>query len=390
MVKLIFTLCFVFLLTACNTNNGLNSNDKEYILTKVNNYQGLIQFYREKLSKEDTTEVRYKLCEIYYKVNDIPSSLTCLRELLSNSPTDKSYLLAAKNYLVLEDDDSALIMVTKALEKEQNNGEAYNVRGEILARKGNYDDARKDFEKARSLFVAEELVNNNLAMLAILEQDYPLAYSYLMPLYSRGYNSSEIVHNLIFVLIKKGDYITADSLIRQNSLEDSDGSLISRLAEINPVLNSGSKNSTLSNGYKVSKGTDAQSFVLKKTNQLETRVSKHVEENKITNILIGDHGNFVRFVFISPQPLKGDAKTGQRDNHAVLKISDIKKNKKIESVVSDIKKFTKSVNAVSAAEVDGALVLSFDTRRHVSKTRVYNTALSKISTNKLVFDIIYN
>ncbi|ECR0419036.1 tetratricopeptide repeat protein, partial [Salmonella enterica] len=213
MVKLIISLCFVFFLAACSTNKGLNNDDKEYILTKVNNYQGLIQFYREQLSKKDTTEVRFKLCEIYNKVNDIPSSQSCLRELLNNSPTDKSYLLAAKNYLILEDDDSALVMVKKALEKEPNNGDAYNVRGEIFARKGAYEEAKKDFEKARSLFVAEEIVNNNLAMLAILEQDYSLAYSYLMPLYSRGYNSPEIVHNLIFVLIKKGDYVTADSLI---------------------------------------------------------------------------------------------------------------------------------------------------------------------------------
>ncbi|ECB5901363.1 tetratricopeptide repeat protein, partial [Salmonella enterica subsp. enterica serovar Newport] len=92
-----------------------------------------------------------------------------LRELLNNSPTDKSYLLAAKNYLLLDDIEGALLMVNNALNKEPNNGEAFNVRGEILARRGDYDGARKDFEKARDLFVAEELVNNNLAMLAILQ-----------------------------------------------------------------------------------------------------------------------------------------------------------------------------------------------------------------------------
>ncbi|EDT7050075.1 tetratricopeptide repeat protein, partial [Salmonella enterica subsp. enterica] len=223
MVKLIVQLGLLFFLTACNTNKGLDNNEREYILTKVNNYQGLIQFYREQLSKEDTSEVRFKLCEVYNKVSDIPSSQSCLRELLNNSPTDKSYLLAAKNYLLLDDIEGALLMVNNALNKEPNNGEAFNVRGEILARRGDYDGARKDFEKARDLFVAEELVNNNLAMLAILQHDYTLAYSYLMPLYSRGYNSSEIVHNLIFVLIKKGDYATADSLMQQNSLNDLNG-----------------------------------------------------------------------------------------------------------------------------------------------------------------------
>lgn len=390
MVKLIVPLFLVFLLVACNTNSGLNSSDKEYILTKVNNYQGLIQFYREQLSKEDTTEVRYKLCEVYNRVNDIPSSQSCLRELLNNSPTDKSYLLASKNYLILEDEDSALFMVTKALEKEANNGEAYNVRGEIFARKGRYDDARIDFEKARSLFVAEEIVNNNLAMLAILEQDYSTAYSYLMPLYSRGYNSPEIVHNLIFVLIKKGDYITADSLMRQNSLDDSSGALISRLADIKPVLNSSTKQGILRQRDKISKETVVKPSVIEKDNQLEKVSLLPNVQNQITNILIGDHGKFVRFVFISPQPLKGEAISSRKDNHAVLKVFDVKNNSKIESVVSDIKKFTRTVNAVSVSEVEGALVLNFDTRRQVRKLRVYNSALSKVSTNKLVFDIIYN
>ncbi|HCI9959472.1 TPA: tetratricopeptide repeat protein [Salmonella enterica subsp. enterica serovar Infantis] len=390
MVKLIVPLFLVFLLVACNTNSGLNSSDKEYILTKVNNYQGLIQFYREQLSKEDTTEVRYKLCEVYNRVNDIPSSQSCLRELLNNSPTDKSYLLASKNYLILEDEDSALFMVTKALEKEPNNGEAYNVRGEIFARKGRYDDARIDFEKARSLFVAEEIVNNNLAMLAILEQDYSTAYSYLMPLYSRGYNSPEIVHNLIFVLIKKGDYITADSLMRQNSLDDSSGALISRLADIKPVLNSSTKQGILRQRDKISKETVVKPSVIEKDNQLEKVSLLPNVQNQITNILIGDHGKFVRFVFISPQPLKGEAISSRKDNHAVLKVFDVKNNSKIESVVSDIKKFTRTVNAVSVSEVEGALVLNFDTRRQVRKLRVYNSALSKVSTNKLVFDIIYN
>ncbi|HGB4916470.1 TPA: hypothetical protein ACJGVM_003878 [Salmonella enterica subsp. enterica serovar Welikade] len=390
MVKLIISLCFVFLLAACSTNKGLNNDDKEYILTKVNNYQGLIQFYREQLSKKDTTEVRFKLCEIYNKVNDIPSSQSCLRELLNNSPTDKSYLLAAKNYLILEDEDSALVMVKKALEKEPNNGDAYNVRGEIFARKGAYEEAKKDFEKARSLFVSEETVNNNLAMLAILEQDYSLAYSYLMPLYSRGYNSPEIVHNLIFVLIKKGDYVTADSLIRQNSLDDTTGALASRLADINPVLKSHSEQTLVRDEKRTSKDTDTKPMPIKKDSQLASSKLSAYTENEITNILIGDHGKFVRFVFISPQPIKGITNQGKKDNHVSLIINDVKNNKVIDRTIGDIRKFTRSINAISVKDVGGSLDLSFDTTRQIKRVRVSNSALSKISTNKLVFDIIYN
>ncbi|ECM4346214.1 tetratricopeptide repeat protein [Salmonella enterica subsp. enterica serovar Newport] len=396
MVKLIVTFFLIFFLASCNTRKGLDNNEKEYILTKVNNYQGLIQFYREQLSKEDTPDVRFKLCETYNKVNDIPSSQSCLHELLNNAPTDKSYLLAARNYLVLEDDESALLMVTEALKKEPRNGEAYNIRGEILARKGNYDDAKRDFEKARELFVAEELVNNNLAMLAILQQDYSLAYSYLMPLYSRGYNSPQILHNLIFVLIKRGDYVTADSLMRQNSLDESTGELISRLADVNPVLGARDNNTSSNGEVKASKEKDIK---LLKANDITRpeKISSETEnasvpgaQNEITNMLIGDHGKFVRFVFISPQPLKGSAVKGDKDNHASLTIFDTRNNKKISSVVSNIRKFTSSINSISVSEVNGTLVLDFDTRRQIKRVRVNNTALSTVSTNKLVLDIIYN
>ncbi|EDP9505768.1 tetratricopeptide repeat protein [Salmonella enterica subsp. enterica serovar Java] len=397
MVKLIVQLGLLFFLTACNTNKGLDNNEREYILTKVNNYQGLIQFYREQLSKEDTSEVRFKLCEVYNKVSDIPSSQSCLRELLNNSPTDKSYLLAAKNYLLLDDIEGALLMVNNALNKEPNNGEAFNVRGEILARRGDYDGARKDFEKARDLFVAEELVNNNLAMLAILQHDYTLAYSYLMPLYSRGYNSSEIVHNLIFVLIKNGDYATADSLMQQNSLNDLNGALIAKLAGVDPSLNIQYKSKLKTkDDNKVEVGElNKQSSSNDKTKRatIFTPATKLTQPdsstNEISNIIIGDHGKFVRFVFITPHPLKGIAKRCDKDNQALLTIVNSRSNKKIEGVIDGINKFTKSINSISVRETDGALLLAFDTKREIKKVRVYNSALSTVSTNKLVFDIIY-
>ncbi|ENW6032986.1 tetratricopeptide repeat protein [Salmonella enterica] len=335
-------------------------------------------------------DIRFKLCDVYNKVNDIPSSQSCLRELLNNSPTDESYLLAAKNYLLLEENDSSLLMVTKALEKNANNGEAYNVRGEILARKGDYDKARIDFEKAKGLFVAEELVNNNLAMLAILQHDYSLAYSYLMPLYSRGYNSPEIVHNLIFVLIKMGDHITADSLIRQNSLDDSTGGLITRLADIEPSLNIPPKPTAETKDQQTTTAIGSELIPLVNSNFVTKPNVSKASKNDISNVLIGDHGKFVRFVFITPEPLKGVAQKGIKDNHAKLKISNAKSNKKIDSIVIDINKFTKSINSIDAKEVDGELVLVFDTRRPIKKVRIYNSTFSKVSTNKLVFDIIYN
>lgn len=54
--KVMFSSLLLLLLVGCqgrlNNDNKLDENEQEYILSKVNNYQGLLKLYREKLSKK--------------------------------------------------------------------------------------------------------------------------------------------------------------------------------------------------------------------------------------------------------------------------------------------------------------------------------------------------
>ncbi|VTR14818.1 Flp pilus assembly protein TadD, contains TPR repeats [Serratia fonticola] len=99
--KVMFSSLLLLLLVGCqgrlNNDNKLDENEQEYILSKVNNYQGLLKLYREKLSKKEDPEVRFKLAEYYNLVEDYGSSLHYLAPLLDNKPSDKIYLLQAKN-----------------------------------------------------------------------------------------------------------------------------------------------------------------------------------------------------------------------------------------------------------------------------------------------------
>lgn len=397
-------LVISLLLVGCSSQTNLDNKEREFILTKVNNYKGLIAFYREQLSKNDTPEVRLKLCEVYNKIEDYESSQNCLKELVSSSPTDESLLLSAQNNSTLGHDEIALRQIDEAIKINPKMGETYNLKGVILAHLGDLENAKTSFEKARNLFVAEDIVNNNLAMIAIVEKDYNLARSYLMPLYSRGYNSPKIVHNLIFTLVKLNDYSTADMLIRQNNLEDSSQRLIADLDGIMttiPERKSPDVGVTASTQGVIDQQIKSHSSLLN-ANEDTTKVlieNKNIVPQEIAtspdspgqveNIVIGEHGKFVRLVFISSSFIKGEKVTGGRDNHVEFVLKNIKTNQKMADLTRNIKKYTKSLNDVSIQQRGDDLYLTFNAKRVVKQVRAYISPKSSISSNRLVLDIIF-
>lgn len=404
MGKLIAVVISSLLLVACNSQTNLDNKEREFILTKVNNYKGLIAFYREQLSKNDTPEVRLKLCEVYNKIEDYESSQNCLKELVSTSPTDESLLLSAQNNSTLGHYEIALRQIDDALKINPKMGEAYNLKGVILAHLGDLENAKVNFEKARNLFVAEDIVNNNLAMIAIVEKDYNLARSYLMPLYSRGYNSPKIVHNLIFTLVKLNDYSTADMLIRQNNLEDSSQRLIADLDGIMttiPERKLQSADALVSAKSSVDKVQKSNSALLNKNEEKNSTSSENKNiipqdviappdsPGQVENIVIGEHGKFVRLVFISSSFIKGEKVAGGRDNHVEFVLKKIKTNKKMADLTDNIKRYTRSLNDVYVQQRGDDLYLIFSAKRAVKQVRTYMSPKSSISSNRLVLDIIF-
>lgn len=402
MGKLI-ALVISLVLMGCSSQNNLDNKEREFILTKVNNYKGLIAFYREQLSKNDTPEVRFKLCEVYNKIEDYESSQNCLKELLNTSPSDESLLLSARNNSTMGYNDLALKQINEALKMNPKMGEGYNLKGVILAHLGDLENAKENFEKARNLFVAEDIVNNNLAMIAIVEKDYNLARAYLMPLYSRGYNSPKIVHNLIFTLVKLNDYSTADMLIRQNNLEDSSQRLIADLDGISTTIPEPAILKADAQIPSANKSDEKTGLI---TNKREIKASAvDVKENtdatknnpapastsagEVENILIGEHGKFVRLAFISSSFIQGEKVAGERDNHVQLVLKNTKSNKKLTDLSANIKKYTKSLNNVTLEVRGDDVFLTFSAKRIVKQVKVYTSPKSSISSNRLVLDIIF-
>lgn len=224
-------------LTGCTggLSNSTDSDQKEYILTQLNDYQGLIEIYRNKLSVKDNDDERYHLSQLYNKIGDYSSSNIYLSPLVDNNKDKKYLLLQAKNYIELGQENNAEPILKELLLKDGSNGELWNLQGVLFAQQGHYSEAISSFEKARGLFYNEEIVINNIAMMEILQQNYQKARDYLLSLYSRKKYQQQTVYNLVYTLVKTNDYASARKVIIDEKLSPSNpDALIHSLANLSP------------------------------------------------------------------------------------------------------------------------------------------------------------
>ncbi|MFU0866167.1 tetratricopeptide repeat protein [Kluyvera ascorbata] len=236
-MKKILSIVMLAVLTGCSggLSNATDADQKEYILTQLNDYQGLIEIYRNKLSVKDDDDERYHLSQLYNKIGDYSSSNIYLAPLVEKNKDKKYLLLQAKNYIELGHEDKAEPILKELLLKDGSNGELWNLQGVLFAQQGHYAEATTSFEKARGLFYNEEIVINNIAMMAILQQDYQKARDYLLSLYSRKKYQSQTVYNLVYTLVKTNDYTSARKVILDEKLSPSNpDALIHSLANLSP------------------------------------------------------------------------------------------------------------------------------------------------------------
>ncbi|WP_260863771.1 tetratricopeptide repeat protein [Citrobacter sp. Marseille-Q6884] len=237
MVKKILPILMLAVLTGCSggLTNASDDDQKEYILTQLNDYQGLIEIYRKKLSANDNDDDRYHLSELYHNIGDFGSSNVYLDPLVEKKKDEKYLILQAKNYLELGQEANSAKIISTLLAKNGESGELWNLQGVLLAQQGKYSEAITSFEKARGLFYNEEIVINNLAMMAILQQDYLKARNYLLPLYSRKQYRPQTVYNLVYALVKSNDFESARKIIIDEKIgTSSPETIINSLLTLSP------------------------------------------------------------------------------------------------------------------------------------------------------------
>ncbi len=219
-------ICFTvaWLMVGCSSNDNFSGSYKnnashanESLLLKVKNYSGLIKMKRDELKKSNNSKVRYDLANYYYLSQDYRSSMYYLKPLLSSGASPDIYLLQAKNLSELGEFKKSLQFVDIALNKDRSNSDGLNLKGVIQAQMGDLDNALVSFSQARAGYRQEEDVVNNMAMIYIIQKKYTEAVQLLLPIYLRGYNNSQLEHNLVFALAKSGDLRYAKDIIKKRS-----------------------------------------------------------------------------------------------------------------------------------------------------------------------------
>lgn len=236
-VAIIF-FCSLFLASCAmpkpKTNNDLTF--QEDILLKAKNYTGLITLYRTWLKEKDDPAVRLKLAGYYYQSVDYKSSLYYLQPL-AVKPDLRVYTLQAQNMIALGDLDQAARVADRMLQKDPQSAEAFNLKGIALALSGKLPEGNQAIQKARDMFIADDVALNNLAMIALLDSRYQDAVSLLLPQYLRGRKQPRLLHNLVLALVKVGDMRYARDIIQNEGLSPYPDELLDSLSRVGSLRN---------------------------------------------------------------------------------------------------------------------------------------------------------
>ncbi|MEN3262215.1 tight adherance operon protein [Sodalis endosymbiont of Spalangia cameroni] len=228
-------LCaIVLMLSACawfKDSTGLTSSLQEDIYIKTKNYADLISLYRNELKNNEDKKVRFKLAKLYYLDGDYRSSLLYLEPLLKDQELSV-YHLQAQNLISMKNYNIAIKVCEKILKIDHKNAEAYNLQGVAQSLSGRLSDAKRSFITARQFFIADETANNNLAMVSLMHQEYKDAVNLLLPLYVNGHKHPQLVHNLIFGLVKSGDLYHARLILEKEKISGDIDTLLGALERV--------------------------------------------------------------------------------------------------------------------------------------------------------------
>lgn len=172
-----------------------------------------------------------KLANAYYLSGDSHSSLYYLQPI-SHKPNVSIYLLQIKNLINEGDNSGATTVLHRLLSIAPHNPEAHNLKGIILANRGDTAGARTAIVQSQALFIQEDIARNNIAVISMLDNRYEDAVKILLPDYLSGKRNNLILHNLVFALIKMGDTRYAKNIIEAERLSDNADELVLALSQV--------------------------------------------------------------------------------------------------------------------------------------------------------------
>ncbi|GIC78874.1 lipopolysaccharide assembly protein LapB [Moritella sp. F3] len=215
-----YLLLVFLLLSGCQSNQLQSFESQEIILVKINDYKQLIPLYKQQLSREDNNEIRLKLADTYLKSGDPESTLFTLQPLTAPvKPTAQgrehvqALMLQAYAQYELGTLDTALNSALAANEIQVNEPENENLLGMIYVSQHSYIQARHFFNLARSHFYDDITIQNNLAVLDIIEGKYEQSIQRLLLLQKSSVADPQVTANLLLAMAKLNNFSYVRSVL---------------------------------------------------------------------------------------------------------------------------------------------------------------------------------
>ncbi|PKF48987.1 hypothetical protein [Enterovibrio nigricans] len=207
-MKPLFIAACILALSACSSSGVIEEYAGEKgdrLLIQTGNYAALIKRYKEQVNTEPSPERRFKLANAIYLSGDPESAQFQLALIPLHALKDADLDMLRANVLFdLDKLNAAEQHVNAALRINDEYAEAYNLKGMLLAQRGELKQAKSAFEHARLNGFDDDVVKNNLAMIAMLQGDFGLAADILLPLVRNGRADSTVEANLLLALAKAG------------------------------------------------------------------------------------------------------------------------------------------------------------------------------------------
>ncbi|MDB1123135.1 tetratricopeptide repeat protein [Vibrio algarum] len=223
-------LIFVVLLSGCAANGNLSKEElaeqatfesREKMIISAGNQERLVEFYKNELAREESSEIKIKLIDAYIQNGNTELASFHLGTIdVTDDNVAKVVFLRAKVYLEEGLVDKAYANCQTALSQRDKYPEAENLMGLILAEKGEFDKAREYFLLARRHYHDDITISNNLAVLDLIHGNYDAVIKRLDPIYVAGNADRKIQSNLIFALTKKGQYKQVETILKKQGYKE--------------------------------------------------------------------------------------------------------------------------------------------------------------------------
>ncbi|MGF1686541.1 tetratricopeptide repeat protein [Photobacterium japonica] len=218
-------LCVALSLTGCASSTA-PADDPIAAMAKVNNYQGMIAYYKAALQQQpDDPELLQKLAQVYYHAGDIESAAFYVEHLQSQvAPTPALSVLAGN----IDDARGNLTGALSAYEQAATLGDTSATlnmsQGIVLGKLGRFQQAEDQFNQARLKGFDDIAIKNNLAVLYLAQGQFQHVVDMLIPVYTgadfKAKDNQTLAVNLAIALIKQGDEQQAYNVLKDMYTDD--------------------------------------------------------------------------------------------------------------------------------------------------------------------------